>query len=223
MVLSPVYSQQIAVIEQKIAELSNKAKLNKVPKLIVSKGERLASTRVFLNQVIVGEYMLSQWQEGAFSENDVYASLAHEIGHRMDFSRNIRSVNFRYSSMRLLYVAIGLVLVWLVLLPQLPNSWVLPLAVFAVWVAFLPWIIMRTGVPVELEADKNAVGCLISADQLADSVVKKSRLAPAENLGLIGTLGFLCNVLSHPSLKERLHNLNFEIKQIEIQKIDKDR
>jgi predicted Zn-dependent protease len=206
-----------------IAELSDKAKLSKVPKLIVSKGERLASTRVFLNQIIVGEYMLSQWQEGAFSENDVYASLAHEIGHRMDFSRNIRSVNFRYSSMRLSYVAIGLALVWLVLLPQLPNSWVLSLAVFAVWVAFLPWIIIRTGVPVELEADKNAVGCLIRADQLANSVVKKSRLAPAENLGLIGTLEFLYNVLSHPSLKERLHNLNFEIKQIEIQKIDKDR
>ena len=75
-----MYSQQIAITEQNIAELSNKAKLNKVPKLIVSNGERPSSTRVFRNQIIVGEYMLSEWQKGAFSENDVYASLSHEIG-----------------------------------------------------------------------------------------------------------------------------------------------
>lgn len=221
MVPFALYSQQIAIIEQMIAELSDKAKLNKIPKLIISNSERLASTKVFRNQIIVGEYLLSEWQKGALSEDDVYASLAHEIGHRMDFSRNVRSVNFRYLLMRLSYIAIVLALVWLASLPQLPNSWVLPLAVFAFWVAFLPWIVMRTGVPVELEADKNAVSCLIDADQLANSVVKKSRLAPVENLGPIETLEFLYNMLSHPSLNERLRNLNFEIKHIEIQKINK--
>ena len=202
-----MYNQQIAIIEQKIAELCEKAKLEKAPKLKVSKRERLASTSVFRNQITVGTYLLSRWREGAFSENDVYASLAHEIGHRMDFSRNIRSVNLRYMSMKLSYIALGLALIWLCSLLQLPNSWVLPLTVFAFWTAFLPWIVVRTGVPVELEADKNAVSCLIDADQLANSVVKKSRLAPVENLGPIETLEFLYNMLSHPSLNERLHNM----------------
>ena len=88
---SQLYSSQVAFLTKALEELAKKAKLRKAPELFISKNERLASVNVFQNRISVGEHLLSLWAEGKFSDSDVEATLAHEIGHLMDFRRDSKS------------------------------------------------------------------------------------------------------------------------------------
>jgi hypothetical protein len=216
-----MYELQKSIIKQKIKEMSDKVGLKKRPKVKFSNKEKLASTKIFWNELTVGEYLLSQWQKGVFEEKDVDASLAHEFGHRIDFSRNFQSVIFRCFFLLLIYVSLGLILTWLSSLVHLPNFWMIPLLVFVILVVFLPWILVKTGAPPELEADRNAVkNKLISAEEMAKSIIKKSSYTQTRKNGPFETFMFMINMLSYPSTTERLRNLGFEIKKpVEIQKI----
>lgn len=91
----PQRSRQIVFLRQSIEELSRKAKLRRTPEISVSKHERLASVNIFQNRISIGEYFLSLWQEGKFDDNDVEATVAHEIGHLMDLKHDSKSSNFR--------------------------------------------------------------------------------------------------------------------------------
>jgi hypothetical protein len=215
-----MHEQQKSTIQQKIKEMSNKAGL-KPPKIKFSNKEKLASTKIFRNEIIVGEYLISQWQKSIFDENDVAASLAHEIGHRIDCNRKTHSVTFKNFPILLFYAAIGLVLIWSCTLLPLPNFWIPALLVFGLWIVFLPWIIIKTEVPIELEADRNAVESnLITAEDLAKSIIKKSSYAQNRKKGPLETFVSLVDMLTHPSTTERLRNLGFEIKKpVEIQRI----
>jgi len=91
----------------------------------------------------------------------------------------------------------------------------------ALWAFFLPWILVRTEVSSELEADRNAVKSeLITAEELAKSIIKKSSYVQDRKNNPVDTFLFLIDVLLGPSTAERLRNLGFEIKKpVEIQRI----
>jgi hypothetical protein len=73
-----------------------------------------------------------------------------------------------------------------------------------------------------LEADKNGAS-LVTDEQFANSIIKRSRFHVTKDFGLIETWEFLLHVILFPSIGERLQNLNFEIKEIKIQKIEDGR
>jgi Zn-dependent protease with chaperone function len=207
-------------MKQKAEKLAKQAGLQKIPAVKISKKERVASVSVLRKRISVGTELLSQWSRGEIDEDDVEATLAHEIGHIMDFDRKFRSVYFRSNAIALPYITLG------VILPKvgsyLPASepWIPSLLIFIVWAVFLPWILRRTTFAVQFEADRNA-SRLIGDQQLANSIVKRSRFHPMKTFGPIETWELLSHVILFPFLNERLQNLGFEIKgqKTEIQRI----
>ena len=193
---------------QKVEELAKKAHLSKVPELCVSKTERLAHVNVFQWRISVGEYLLSQWAQGNFDEADVEATLAHEIGHLMDFNRNSKSSSFRNLLLESVWLAFGVVpLAVYLLLPSL-ASMVFCLVLAAGWGFSLPWIVRYIEVHVELEADRKAALFLVKPQQLADALLKISSFGvPVSKFGLAGRLSFLAGTLTHPTFRDRVRHL----------------
>ena len=216
-----MYDQQVNIVKQKVEKLSKKAVFKKVPILKISKDEHLlAKASVLRKRITIGTKLLSQWQQGEIDENDVEVTLAHEIGHLIDFERKFSSVFFRYNAIVFLYLALGVVLPRLVWFSHLAEPWIPPLMIFIIWAIFLLWILRRGACAVQLEADKNGAR-LIKEEQFANSIVKRMEFRGTEGFGLIETWEMLLHVILWPSLSERLRNLNFEIKvrQMEIQRI----
>ena len=193
---------------QTIEELAKKAKLRRTPEVCVSKRERLASVSVFQNRISVGEHLLSLWQERKFDEKDIEATLAHEVGHLMDFRRDSHSVSFRNLLVESLWFGFGVApLVVYVLFPSL-TSLVLSALLAVGWGFSLPWIVRRVEVRIELEADRNAAVYLVAPQQLANTLVKISSFGlPTKKLGLTARMAFLAGTLTHPSFKERVRYL----------------
>ena len=201
-------SQQVAFMTQAIEELAKKAKLLRTPELCVSKTERLASVNVFQNRISVGEHLLSLWREGKFDDNDVEATIAHEIGHLMDFRRDSGSSNFRNLLFESLWFSFAVVPLVNYLL--FPSVMFLMLSVLLAvgWGFSLPWVVRRVEIRIELEADRNAALYLVKPQQLADALLKISSFGmPGTNLGLSGRLAFLAGTLTHPSFQERVRYL----------------
>jgi Zn-dependent protease with chaperone function len=222
-VVFALYDQQVNIMKQKVEKLIKKAEFKKVPTLIISKDEHLlAKASILRKKITVGTKLLSQWQKGEIDENDVEVTLAHEIGHLMDFERKFHSVFFRYNAIVALYLVLGVVLPKLVWYPHLVEPWIPPLLIFIVWAIFLHWIVRRAALAVQLEADKNGAR-LVTDEQFANSIIKRSRFHVTKDFGLIETWEYLLHVILFPSISERLQNLNFEIKEIKIQKIEDGR
>jgi Zn-dependent protease with chaperone function len=201
-------NQQVAFMTQAIEELAKKAKLRRTPELYVSKTERLASVNVFQNRISVGEHLLSLWREGKFDEKDVEATIAHEIGHLMDFRRDSRSSNFRNLLIESLWLSFAVVPLVIYLL--FPSVMFLMLSVLIAvgWGFSLPWIVRRVEVRIELEADKNAALYLVKPQQLADALVKISSFGmPRGKLGVTAKMAFIAGTLTHPSFQERVRYL----------------
>jgi Zn-dependent protease with chaperone function len=201
-------SQQIVFMTQTIEELAKKAKLRRTPELCVSKNERLASVNVFQNRIIIGEHLLSLWREGKFDDNDVKATIAHEIGHLMDFRRDSPSSNFRNLLIESLWFSFAVVPLVIYLL--FPSVMVLMLSVLLAvgWGFSLPWVVRRVEVRIELEADKNAAVYLVKPQQLADALVKISSFGmPGTKLGVTAKMAFLAGTLTHPTFQERVRYL----------------
>ena len=193
---------------QTIEELSKKAKLRRVPDLCVTKSERLASVNVFQNRISIGEHLLSMWQEGKFDDKDVEATIAHEIGHLMDFRRDSRSSNFRNLLAESLWLSFGIVPLVTYLLSPSMMTLIFSALVAVGWGFSLPWIVRRVEVRIELEADRNAAVYMVKPQQLANALTKISAFGmPATKLGFTAKMSFLAGTLTHPSFKERLRNL----------------
>jgi Zn-dependent protease with chaperone function len=202
------FSQQVVFMRQKLEELAKKANLAKVPELCVSKTERLANVNVFQRRISIGENLLSLWQQGKFSDSDVEATLAHEVGHLMDFKRDSHSSNFRNLLIESLWFSFGVLPIVIYLL--FPNITMIAVSgLIAVgWGFSLPLIVRRVEVRIEFEADKNAALYLVAPQQLADALVKISSFSMhVKTLGLSGKLAFLAGTLTHPSFSERLRYL----------------
>lgn len=220
LVVFTLYDQQVNIMKQKVEKLAKKAKFKKTPTLKISKDEHLlAKASILRKKITVGTKLLSQWQKGEIDENDVEVTLAHEIGHLMDFERKFHSVFLRYNAIVVLYLVLGFGLLKLVWFPHLAEPWILPLLIFIVWAFFLHWILRRVSLAVQFEADKNGAS-LVSDEQFANSIIKRRRFRDTKGFGLIETWELLLYVILSPSISERLKNLNFEIKEIKIQKIE---
>jgi Zn-dependent protease with chaperone function len=203
-----VSDAQLAFLKQKIEMLSQKAHLRKAPELSISKHERLASVNVFQNRISVGRHLLSLWQQGKFSDDDLEATIAHEMGHLMEFKRDSGSSNFRNLLLESLWLGIGVVpLVLYVLSPSF--IWLAISVVLALgWGFSLPWIVRHVEVKIEYEADRNAAMYLVAPQQLADALVKISSVGmPPANIGLTAKMAFFAGTLTHPSFNDRVRNL----------------
>jgi Zn-dependent protease with chaperone function len=201
-------SRQFAFMKEKLEEFTKKAKLSKVPELNISKNERLANVNVFQRRISVGENLVSLWHQGKFTDKDIEATLAHEVGHLMDFRSNSSSSNFRNLIIESLWFSFSIVPVVTYLLAPTLLFLGLSALLAALWGFSLPLIVRRVEVRIELEADKNAALYLVEPQQLADALVKISKLAlPSKSLGFTSRLAFLAGTLTHPSFKERVHNL----------------
>jgi Zn-dependent protease with chaperone function len=151
---------------------------------------------------------LSLWREGKFDEKDIEATIAHEIGHLMDFRRDSRSSNFRNLLIESLWLSFAVVPLVIYLL--FPSVMFLMLSVLIAvgWGFSLPWIVRRVEVRIELEADKNAALYLVKPQQLADALVKISSFGmPRGKLGVTAKMDFIAGTLTHPSFQERVRYL----------------
>jgi Zn-dependent protease with chaperone function len=201
-------NEQVAFMRTKIEELSKKARLNRVPELCISKTERLAHVNPFQYRISIGETLVSLWQEGKFDEADIEATLAHEIGHLMDFRRDSRSKSFRNLLFESLWLACCVVP--LVIYSFKPSILTLVLAVIIAvgWGISLPRVVRRVEGGIELEADRNAALYLVTPKQLAKALTKISSFGiPVKTLGFTAKLSFLAGSLTHPSFSERLRHL----------------
>jgi Zn-dependent protease with chaperone function len=200
-------SEQVAFMKQKVEELSKKASLSVVPELSISKSERVANINVFQRHISVGENVLSLWQEGKFDGADVEATIAHEIGHLMDF-RNSYSKSFRNLLVESLWIGLGVVPLVVYLFS--PSIVLLAVAVLLTlgWGFSLPWVIRRAEISIELEADRNAALYLVEPKQLANALTKISSFdLPGTKFSFTAKLSFLAGTLTHPTLNERLQSL----------------
>ncbi len=201
-------SGQLAFMTQKLGELAAKARLRKAPDVCISKNERFASVNVFEKRISVGEYLLSLWKQGKFSDEDVEATLAHEVGHLMDFKRESTSPSFRNLLVESLWFSFGVVpLVICLFLPF--TSFFLAAVILAIgWGISIPFIVKYVDDRIEFEADKNAATHLVAPQQLASALVKiSSHAVPTKPFDLSARMSFLANTLTHPSFAERVRNL----------------
>ena len=203
-----VSDEKIVFMRQKIEELSLKAGLSHVPELCISKTERLANVNPFQYRISVGESMLSLWQEGRFDDSDVEATLAHEIGHLMDFRWDSESKSFRNLLFESLWFASCVVPLIMYLFSPSLLILVLAVSIAVAWALSLPLVVRRVEKGIELEADKYAALYLVKPSQLAKALDKISYFGlPGKTLSFTAKLSFLTDSLTHPSLKERLQNL----------------
>jgi Zn-dependent protease with chaperone function len=203
-----VAERQVSFMKQKLEELAQKAGLRRAPDLSISKTERLASVNVFQKRISVGTNVLSLWEQGKFSDQDIEATLAHEVGHLMDFRRESKSKNFRNLLIESFWFSFGVVpFVSFVFSPSL--LWMVVSAVLAVtWAFSLPIVVRRVEVRIELEADRNAGVYLVAPQQLADALVKISSFGmPAKTVGFTAKMAFLAGTLTHPTFKDRVRFL----------------
>jgi Zn-dependent protease with chaperone function len=205
---SQLYNNQVAFLTKTLEELAKKAKLRKTPDLYISKHERLANVNVFQNRISVGEHLLSLWAEGKFSDSDVEATLAHEIGHLMDFRHDSKSSSFRNLLGESFWVSFGILPIVLYLLsPSIPTL-ILSVLLALGWGFSLPFIIRWVEVRIELAADRNAALHLVNPQQLADALVKIGSFGmPTAKFGLTAKMTFLAGTLTHPSFSDRIRFL----------------
>jgi len=199
---------QTDFMTRKIEELAWKAKMKGVPELCISKSERLANVNVFQRRISIGEHLLSLWGEGKFDDADIEATLAHEVGHLMDFRRDSSSASFQNLLLESLWFSFGVVPLVVYLLSPSMLVLMFSATVALVWGFSIPWIVRRVEVGVELEADKKAARYLVSPQQLANALKKINSLGlPGNKFGFTAKLSFWAGTLTHPSFKERLRNL----------------
>lgn len=208
-----MYKQENAFINQRIEELTKKAKLKKKPKLKKSKSIILASSNCLLNSLYISEHLLAQWQEGIFDERDVDAILAHEFGHFIDYQKS-RLRNLKLGFTVPLYMFLLLATLVSLRSLRIPEPIEIAAMIVGSWTFFLPSVMRWAFISGELEADRNAIAfSLIESQELADAIVRRIGLKPVGKLGPTNLLELVQSVLTHPSLYDRLHNIGFEIKR----------
>ena len=220
--MKPIFDNKIAIIKQMVMDLSKKGQLKRVPRVKISKKVEAAETSLWKEEIIIGEKLLYHWRNGEFSEEDIEAILAHEIGHIMDRHRKFASAWFHELITGSLYFILGLVLLFF---GSIFSNLICVFCVFIlllVWLFFFPFVIRKMSVSVELEADKNA-SKLIGNSKLAYSIAKRFRFYPYKVIDAVNTWKLLLHYMRTPTFTERLQNLGFEIKgiKIEIQQIKK--
>ncbi len=207
--VSALSNRQLQTMTNMIEQLARKAGFEKTPKLKISKDAHLlAKASFWKKKITVGAQLLTQWQRGEIDENDVEVTLAHEMGHLIDFDRKFGSVFFRYNAVGCFCFALVFVLPRLVWFPHLFEPWFPPVLVSLLWGAFFLWVIRAISHTVQLDADKKGAD-LLTKEQFANSYSKR-RVSRKWGLGPIETWELLLTVVLVPSFDERLQNLGLE-------------
>lgn len=207
-----MYEKQLAFINKRIDEFTEKAHLQKHPKLKTFKGTMPpASSNGLLNRLYISENFLEQWQQGFYDEKDVDALLAHEFGHLIAYQKS--HFEAAKSVLASLYFVLLLAILAFYWSLRIPEPGMITTMIILCWFFFMPWIVRGAYVPGEFEADRNAIASkLIDAQQLADALLKRISTQPRRKLGPAQTLEVLWNMLTHPSLNETFQNLGLEIR-----------
>jgi Zn-dependent protease with chaperone function len=202
-------AHQLAKLNTMISAISRKAGLQRVPGLFISKNERFVSVNVFDFRIGVGANLLSLWAQGVFSDDEVEAAVAHEIGHLMDFRRGSGSSSFRNLILESSWLVCGVVplVIWILF----PSELVFRFSVaFALgWGVSIPLLIRRFAVKIEYEADRNAAIHLVKPEHLASALgTIKALTVRGKYFEFSGVLPGFVGKLTHPSLDERISRLD---------------
>lgn len=214
-----MYEKQLAFIHKRIDEFTEKAHLKKSPKLQRYKGMIPASANGILNRLYISDNFLEQWQQGFYDEKDADALLAHEFGHLIAYQKSrFEAAKGSLAFLYFMLLPITLVFYWSL---RILEPGVVTAVIILCWLFFLPWIVQRSYVPGEFEADRNAIAFgLADAQQLADALLKRMSMQWRRNLGPAQTLERLWSMLTHPSLDETLQNIGLGIgRTVEIRRI----
>jgi Zn-dependent protease with chaperone function len=205
---NPARQRQIAFINEKLVDLSKKANLKSAPELSISKNEHLANVNVYQNRISVGEHILGLWEQGKFSDQDMEATLAHEIGHLMDFYGNSHSHSFRNLIFESLWLSFGVLPVVMYVLSPVLVTLVMAILLAVGWGCSLPFIMRHVEMKIEYEADRNAALYLVAPKQLADALTKISSFnLPTRGLGVLSRFAVLLARVTHPSFSDRVQYL----------------
>jgi hypothetical protein len=205
---TPARQHQMAFLNQKMAELSKKAKLASIPELNISKSERLANVNVYRDRISIGENLLLHWEKGEFTDADMEATLAHEFGHLIDFRNDSHSSSFRNLIAESLWVSLGVLPIVLYVLSPKVVTLIASLLLAVAWACSLPLVMRHIEVKIEFEADRNAALYLVEPQQLADALMKISTFASCtKGFGVARRLNCFVANLTHPSFSERVKYL----------------
>jgi Zn-dependent protease with chaperone function len=202
-------AHQLTKLNTMISAVSRKAGLQRVPGLFVSKKERFVSVNVFDFRISVGETFLSLWEQGVFSDKEVEAAVAHEIGHLMDFRLGSGSSSFRNLILESGWLGCGVVP--LVICILFPSELVFRLSIaFALgWGVSIPLLIRRFAAKIEYEADRNAAVHLVEPAHLASALsMIKALTVHGKYFEFSGILPGFVGKLTHPPLDERIRRLD---------------
>ena len=202
-------AHQLTKLNIMISAVSHKAGLQRVPGLFVSKNERFVSVNVFDFRIGVGENLLSLWEQGVFSDDEVKAAVAHEIGHLMDFRRGSGSSNFRNLILESGWLVCGVVPLTICIL--FPSEFVFRSSIaFALgWGVSIPLLIRRFAAKIEYEVDKNAATRLVEPAHLASALSKINALTVrGKYFEFSGILPGFVGKLTHPPIDERIRRLD---------------
>jgi hypothetical protein len=201
-----------------------------MPEVKISKNELIACAGYFPRNVQVGKNWLLSWEKGLIDEDDVDATLAHEIGHLMDFAKGIRSVFVKSG-----FIIAGYLFLIVLLFASLDafqisgipgKPWVEYVLVFIVWLSFAPWITRSRGLATQLEADRYACQ-LIGRRKMAEALSKRlerNLTNPKDQRNIVRIFtNFYYFITGAPSFIERLENANFQVKSIAITVDEKKR
>ncbi len=198
------FTEQVATVKQQLRELAKKANLHKIPDVSVSKNERFASVNIFQKRISVGTYLLSLWKQGKLSDDDVEATLAHEVGHLMDFRCDSGSTSFRNLLVESLWFSFGVVPLAMYLFAPEAASAMLSGILALEWAVSIPFIVRQVDFRVEFEADRNAATLLVAPQKLSNALFKISCFAePSKAFSFTSRLSFLAGKLTHPSFAQR--------------------
>lgn len=219
--MQKVSEKSLAVVKEKVAVMAKAAGLKKTPDVKISKNEPIACAGYFPRNVQVGQSWLLSWERGLIDEEDVDATLAHEIGHLMDFAKGIRAVFVKSGLIIASYLFIIVLLFASIDASQVfsETAWVPYVFVFILWLSFAPWITRSRGLATQLEADRYACQ-LIGRQKMAQVFSKRMErnlTNPKNQRNFTGILStFYYFMTGAPSFSERLENANFQVKSVAI-------
>jgi len=211
-----MYEEEIRICAQVVSNLAKLAKLPEIPNVKFSKRERYAKASFCKCEVMVGKQLFEDLKSGRLNQDDVEVVLAHEVGHLMDFRRKLKSVYLKSVASSTAYLFLLTLLLIEILSFWSENLWMRFWTVF-LFVGFLllPYVLRKTALASQLEADKNAAK-LIEPEKIANSIIKRSLCTTTKEFGPVETLQLLAHVVIAPFLNERLRNLGLEIKEVNV-------
>jgi Zn-dependent protease with chaperone function len=214
-----MFEEETKTVEKIVVKLANEAKLEKVPKIEISKEWVAARANFRSPKITISEAVLTKWKEGEMNTDDIEILIAHEIGHLIDFQKGLRSVSVQSATKIVLYIFAVFVsflasTVFFSAGATLIFGLISLFALITLLYSF-PYEIRKWALRAQLEADKNAYK-LVDKKRFAIDIVSGFRLSDRDQHGIKWTWMLLLNTLVWPRVSERLKNLSIKPEDIEV-------